>query len=165
MRITYPARITQSETELATLEKELRGQPTAARVQLLRRLKSGPGASVAACAPLLGYSGTQLQRWWAAYRDGGLDALLQRRRPPGNRSRLTPQAWAGVQAELRAGRIAQLAAAQRYLAEQGGMHYRSVTGVWWLFKQRRGKLKTGRRRQRRADAMQQAAFKKSLLAP
>jgi transposase len=163
MRITYPLRIAQSEAELATLEKELRGQPTLVRVQMLRLLKSGQVASVAACAPLLGYSGTQLQRWWAAYRDGGLNALLQRRRAPGKRSRLTPDAWHGLQTELRAGRIAQLADAQRYLAEQWGIQYRSLNGIWWVLKQRRVKLKTGRRRHRHADPMQQAQFKKTFL--
>ena len=159
MRITYPLRIAQSEAELATLEKELRGQPTLVRVQMLRLLKSGQVASVAACAPLLGYSGTQLQRWWAAYRDGGLNALLQRRRAPGKRSRLTPDAWHGLQTELRAGRIAQLADAQRYLAEQWGIQYRSLNGIWWVLKQRRVKLKTGRRRHRHADARSKRSSK------
>ncbi len=163
MRISYPARITESEQDLVALEQELRGQPTAVRVQLLRLLKSGQVASLAACAPVVGYSGTQLQRWWAAYRGGGLAALLQRQRPPGKRSRLTPDAWAGLQAELRAGRIAQLADAQRYLMEQWGIHYHSVKGIWWLLKQRRVTLKTGRRQHRFADAAQPATFKKTLL--
>ncbi len=163
MRIRYATRITESEADLTVLEKEVRGQPTAVRVQMLRLLKSGQVTSLAACAPILGYSGTQLQRWWAAYRDGGLQALLERRRPPGKHSRLTPDAWRGLQAELRAGRIVQLTDAQRYLAEQWGIEYRSLNGVWWLFKQRRVKLKTGRRRHRLADATQQAVFKKSSL--
>lgn len=163
MRISYPSRITESELDLTTLEKDLRGHPTAVRVQMLRLLKSGSVPSLAACAPLLGYSGTQLQRWWAAYRDGGLDALLQRRQSPGKRSQLTPDAWAGLQAELRAGHIAQLADAQRYLREQWGIAYRSLNGIWWMLRQRRVKLKTGRRRHRLADATQQAQFKKSLL--
>lgn len=112
MRISYPARITESETELTRLEKPLRGQPTQVRVQMLRLLKTGSVPSLAACTSVLGYSGTQLQPGWATYRAGGLAALLHRRRPPGKQSRLTPDAWAGVQAELRAGRIAQLADAQ-----------------------------------------------------
>lgn len=127
---------------------------------MLRLLKSGAVSSLAACAPLLGYSFTQLQRWWAAYRDGGLDALLQHRTPPGKRSRLTPEAWAGLQAEIRAGRIGQLTDAQRYLRAQWRIEYRSLNGIWWLFKQRRVKLKTGRRRHHQADAAQQARFKK-----
>lgn len=45
---------TESEAALTALEKELRGQPTAVRVQMLRLLKSGQVASLAACAPLLG---------------------------------------------------------------------------------------------------------------
>ena len=165
MRIAYPMRIVESEAELAALEKRLPGQPTAPRVQLLRLLKSGTVSSVLACAPVLGYSRTQLQRWWATYRDGGLDALLQRRRPPGKRPRLTPEAWAGLRTELQAGRIARLADAQHYLKAHWGIEYHTLNGIWWHFKQRRVRLKTGRRRHRRADAQLQAQFKKTLVAP
>ena len=162
MRIHYPGYIRESEPDLATVEQRVRGQPIAPRVRMLRLLKSGQVASLAACAPLLGYSVSQLQRWWATYRAGGLNALLQRRTPTGKRSRLTPEAWAGLQAEIRAGRIAQLADAQRYLREQWRIEYRSLNGVWWLFKQRRVRLKTGRRRHQQPDTVQQARFKKTL---
>ena len=162
MRIAYPKQIREAEDDLAKLEKELRGHPTAVRVQMLRLLKRGTLSSVARCAPLLGYSATQLHRWWATYRAGGLDALLQRRTPPGKPARLTAAAWAGLQTEIRAGRIAQLADAQRYLHQQWGIEYRSLNGIWWLFKQRRVRLKTGRRRHRQTDPAQQRAFKKTL---
>src|SRR3712207_7467149 len=134
MRIAYPKQIREAEDDLAKLEKELRAQPTAVRVQMLRLLKSGTLSSVARCAPLLGYSVTQLHRWWATYRAGGLDALLQRRTPPGKPSRLTAEARAGVPTEIRAGRSAQFAAAQRYLNPQRGTEHRSMTGTWLRFK-------------------------------
>ncbi len=66
MRIRYPEQIRESEAALGALERELRGQPSAARVQMLRLLKAGTVPSVAQCAPLVGYSATQLHRWWAA---------------------------------------------------------------------------------------------------
>lgn len=113
MRIHYPQPIRESEAALATVECDLRGQPTAVRVQRLRLLKAGTVPSVAQCAPLVGYSATQLHRWWATYRTGGLAALLEQRTPPGKRSQLTEAAWAGLQRAIRAGRIARLADAQR----------------------------------------------------
>ena len=161
MRIAYPTQISERETDLLALEKQLRGQPTAARVQMLRLLKSGAVGSLTACVPVLGYSRSQLQRWWAAYRDGGLTALLQRRTAPGKRARLTPAAWAGLQAELQAGRIARLADAQRYLKDQWGIDYQSVNGIWWHFKHRRIRLKTGRRQHRQHDAQAAEQFKKT----
>ncbi len=99
------------------------------------------------------------------YRDGGLDALLQRRRPPGKRARVTPDAWAGLQTELQAGRIARLADAQHDLKADWGLEYHSLNGIWWHFKQRRVRLKPGRRCHRRADAHPQAQVTKPLVAP
>jgi hypothetical protein len=84
MRIAYPMRIVESEAELAALEKRLRGPPTAPRVQLLRLLKSGTVSSVLACAPVLGYSRTQLQRWWATIATGAWTRCCSDAGPPAN---------------------------------------------------------------------------------
>ena len=102
MRINYPERIQESIEALAELERQLRRRPTSARVQMLRLLKSRAVTSLPACGPLIGYSLTQLKRWWAAYQQGGLATLLTYKTPPGKRSPLTAEAWAGLQVELRA---------------------------------------------------------------
>ncbi len=60
---------------------------------------------------------------------------------------------------MRAGRVARLEDARRYLAEQWGIAYGSVSGVWWQLRQRKAKPKTGRRRHRQTDEVAQAAFK------
>ena len=39
------------------------------------------------------------------------------------------------------------------------MEYASLNGVWWQLRKHRIKLKTGRRRHRRADAAAQEAFR------
>ncbi len=62
MRIKYPKAIQESEEELTNLEQHLRGQKTADRVRMLRLLKSGTVKSLKDCAPLVGYSVTQLTR-------------------------------------------------------------------------------------------------------
>jgi transposase len=158
MRTDYPEVIGESEQELAAAERRLRGRPAAARVRLLRLLKTGAAATLGACAPLVGSSPRQVARWSAAYRAGGLAQLTEERPRPGKASRLTPEALAGLEEQMRAGAIATLADARRYLAERRGVAYASLNGVWWQLRKHRIKLKTGRRRHRRADPAAQEAF-------
>lgn len=141
MRIAYPTVIGEGEAVLAAAERRLRGRPVAVRVRMLRLLKTGQAASLAACAPLVGYSPRQLARWWAVYRAGGLAAVTRDGPRLGKVSRLTAVARAGLEEQMRAGRIATLEDVRRYLAEQQGIT-----------------LKTGRRRHRKADAAAQEAF-------
>lgn len=159
MRTDYPVVITEDVARLRTLERSLRGRSTAVRVQALRLLKSGAARTLAACATLVGHSPRQLARWWATYRQEGLDGLLREPRYPGATSRLTPEALAGLEAAMAAGQIATLKQAQAYLREQHGIVYGSLQGVWWQLRKHRIKLKTGRRRHEYADAEAQEAFR------
>jgi transposase len=159
MRTDYPTVIRETSEELAALERRLRGRPGAVRVRMLRFLKSGTATSLGACVPLLGYSPRHLARWWATYRTAGLAALLQQRPRGGSTSRLTPAALADLKEQLRSGHLATLADIQRYLAEQHGIVYTSLNGVWCQLRKHRIKLKTGRRRHRQADAAVQEAFR------
>ena len=159
MRIAYPIEIAETAAELAAAERRLRGRPAAARVRALRLLKGGRAASLGGCAALVGYSPRQMARWWATYRAGGLAALTRERPRPGEASRLTAEALAGLEAAMRAGAIATLEDARRYLRERWGIEHASLNGVWWQLRKHRIKLKTGRRRHRQADPAAQAAFK------
>jgi transposase len=125
-------------------------------------LKEEQAVSLLAAAPLVGYSVRQVNRWWAVYRQGGLARLLEEPPRRGKRTRLTPEAWAGLEAEMVAGRIGTLQDARRYLHEQWGIVYRSLNGVWWQLHRRRAKPKTGRRRHRRANTAEQQAYKRQL---
>lgn len=160
-RVPYVELIQESAAELRSQEKRLRGQATQARVRMLRLLKEGQLTSLRASTPLLGYSLSQLYRWWTAYRQGGLARLLEVHPRPGKPPKLTPVAWAGLEAEMRAGRIATLRDAQRYLQEQWAIRY-SLKGIWYHLRQRGARPKTGRRRHQRADAARQAAYKSRL---
>ena len=159
MRTDYPAVITEELAHLTTLERSLRGRPTAVRVQALRLLKGGVARSLAACAAVVGHSPRQVARWWATYRREGLPALLREPRYPGKTARLTPEALAGLEAAMAAGQIATLKQAQAYLAEEHGVVYGSLQGVWWQLRKHRITLKTGRRRHEYADAAAQEAFR------
>jgi transposase len=164
MRIKYPKAIQESEEELTRLEQRLRGQKPADRVRMLRLLKSATVKSLKDCAPLVGYSVTQLTRWWECYRAQGLAGVLKQHKPVGKASRLTPEAWAGLMQAMRAGHIATMQDARNYLEREWGIRYKNGKSLWWLFKKHRVKCKTGRRRHKKAKAEQQAAFKKTSLA-
>jgi transposase len=160
MWIDYGGAIAESEEEPARLERRTRSRASADRVKLLRLLKSGRGRSLRRAAAVLGYSERRAQRWWRRYATGGLAGLLVEAPRGGRRERITPEAWEALGAEMRAGRVARLREARAYLRERFGIAY-SLNGVSLLFRRRKAKLKTGRRRHRRADPGAQAAFKKA----
>lgn len=158
-RTNYPKLIGESDEELAEQERRLRGQAPHGRVRMLRLLKAGTARSLPQCAPLVGYSVRQLSRWWTGYREGGLGRLLEEKPRVGMPSRLHPEAYAELEAEMRAGRVATLEDARRYLAEQWGIAYGSINGVWWQLRKRGARPKTGRRRHAQADPATQEAFR------
>ena len=158
MRTQYPTVIAEEVATLQAVERQVRGRPTAVRVQALRLLKSGVARSLGACATLVGHSPRQVARWWALYRREGLEGLLREPTYPGKTPRLTPAALADLETAMRAGQIATLKDAQAYLAERHGIVYRSLNGVWAQLRKHKIKLKTGRRRHELADAEEQAAF-------
>ena len=163
MRLNYPELIQEAAEDLARLERCHRSGPLEARLKMLRLLKTGAYTSRLQLAPMLGYSRKQLQRWWRAYREGGLDALLERGTPGGSTERITAEAWAALEAEMKAGRIARLKEAQQFLRERFSIRY-TVGGLSALLRRRKTKLKTGRRRNTKASAAEQEAFKKTVPA-
>lgn len=161
MWIDYQQAIGESAADLLTLERQYRGGAIADRVKMLRLLKTDAYPSQRQVATVLGYTERQVRRWWRIYSHEGLAALLQRARPGGRVERLDAAALAALEAEMTAGRIGRLRDAQRFLAEQCGVHYQGVSGLSRLCQRHKITLKTGRRRHRRADAEAQAAFKKT----
>jgi transposase len=160
MGIPYPSLIREDVGQLHAAERAARDKARADRVRLLRFLKEGRVASVSQAAAVLGYRVRTVQRWWQGYREGGLAVLLA---PPPRRARterLTPEAWAGLEAEMRAGHIGGLHEAQVYLRDTWHLGY-GIDALSKLFQRRKTKLKTGRPRHRKAASpAEQAAFKK-----
>jgi transposase len=103
----------------------------------------------------------QLTRWWERYRQAGLAGLLKQQKPVGMASRMTGEAWAGLLQAMRKGHMATMEDARDYLEREWGIRYKNGKSLWWLFKKHRVKWKTGRRRHKKANAEQQAAFKKT----
>jgi transposase len=164
MRINYAKAIGESVEELASHEHRLRGRKAATRLRLLLLLKSGQAKNLGEAAALVGYSSSQVVRWWERYRAGGLQAVEHEPHHPGQPTRLTPEARADLHQAMRRGEVATLADARRYLRDHWGIEYQSINGVWWQLRQERTRKKTGRRRHARADATRQETFKKTLPA-
>ena len=161
MRIPYATAIVETIEELTHQERALRGTAQAVRVRALLLVKTGQVPSLRAAAPLLGFDYRTLQAWWRRYRTGGLAGLVAPPVYPGKRPRLTAAAWAGLEAAMLAGEIATLKDAQGYLAREHGIHYASLNGIWYHLHRRGARPKTGRRRHRRANAEQQAEWKRA----
>ena len=160
MWINYTQQIQESVSQLEALERQHRGRATGDRIQMLRLLKSGSFRSRRELVPLLGYCERQLQRWWASYRQGGLAAVLEYQRHTGSQERITVSAWKALNEELQAGRMARLKDVRAYLQARWKVRY-SIGGLSRLFQRHKVKLKTGRRRHRRASSQEQEAFKKT----
>lgn len=102
MDITYPLLIQEDIAQLQAAEKTARDKSRADRVRMLRVLKEGRAVGVSQAAAVLGYSVRTAQRWWQCYREGGLAGLLAPPQRRGMVERITPEAWEGLQAEMRA---------------------------------------------------------------
>jgi transposase len=162
MRIRYTIAITESDAELAQIERQQHARKLGLHVRQLRLLKSGQAQNLTEAAALVGYSTVQVTRWWARYRTGGLAALLQPAVYPGRPSRMTPAALARLQTAMEQGEIATVAQARQYVAPHDQIVYPHDQGMATVLAKHQIKKKTGRRRHRKASAAAQQAVKNPL---
>jgi transposase len=159
--VDYPRVISESQQELQKLEKRHRYSHLFHRVRMLGLLKSGKHSTLAGAAESLGYSRRQGQRWFAAYKDGGMEEMLTSRVENRGRSELvTQEAFLELEEAMKRGEIATIAQAHGFLVERG-IGYSHPESVGGLLRRRKVKLKTGRPRHEKADEGEQEAFKKS----
>jgi transposase len=161
-KILYAQVIQEDQKELEKLEKHHRYTHLFQRVRLLRLLKSGECSNLAEAADALGYSWRQCQRWFASYREGGLQELLKSRVDERGRQEelVTPEAFEELKEAMKRGEIATIGQAHEFLSERG-IEYSHPDGVGQLLRRRKVKLKTGRPRHEKADNQEQEAFKKT----
>ncbi len=164
-KILYPRVIQEDRHELEKLEKQHRHTHLFQRVRMIRLLKSGACRNLGEAADALGYGWRQCQRWFALYREGGLQELLKSRVDERGRQELvTPEAFEELQEAMKRGEIATIGQAHEFLSERG-IEYSHPDGVGQLLRRRKVKLKTGRPRHEKADPQEQEAFKKTLPLP
>jgi transposase len=103
----------------------------------------------------------QVTRWWECYKVRGLDALVDQPSHSGKVSQMTQDTWADLELVMMEGKIGTLEEARLYLQREWHICDICVNALSWLFKQRKIKWKTGRKRHRKASQEQQDAFKKT----
>src|ERR671919_2511026 len=160
-KILYPQVIEEDPQQLKELEKRHRYSHLFQRVRMLRLLKSEECTNLGEVAQALGYSWRQCQRWFASYKQGGLQELLKSRvEERGRQEFVTPEAFGELQEAMKRGEIATIGQAHRFLSERG-IEYSHPDGVGQLLRRHKVKLKTGRPRHEQADLQEQEAFKKT----
>lgn len=159
--IDYPQLIEESEEELRKLEKRHRYTHLFHRVRMLGLLKRRECSTLGEAVGTLGYSRRQGQRWLSAYKEGGMEELLTSRVEERGRAELvSEEAFSEMEEAMKAGRIATVSQAHRFLWDRG-VHYSHPESVGGLLGRRKVKLKTGRPRHEKADTGEQEEFKKS----
>jgi transposase len=89
-------KITESAEELKELMHQQPQTWSKERVQMLYLLQSGQAESVTHAALLLGRGRITLQRWLAAYTEGGMVQLLVKASPPGRGCQIPAAAQAAL---------------------------------------------------------------------
>jgi transposase len=135
------ARIRETAGALHARERATPDKVHADRLHFLRLLKDGRATPLAEAAALLAYHVRNAERWWKRHR-GGLAAPVAPPKRRSARERITPEAWAGLESEMRAGHVGGLPEAQAYLRLEWNVEY-GIDAVSKLFKRRKTKLKTG----------------------
>lgn len=159
--IDYPQVISESQQELEKLEKRHRYSHLFHRVRMLGLLKSEEYCTLGEAAKSLGYSRRQGQRWFAAYKEGGMEELLTSRVEERGRNELvSEEAFLELEEAMKRGEIATIAQAHEFLVEWG-IGYSHPESVGGLLRRRKVKLKRGRPTHEKADEGEQEAFKKS----
>jgi transposase len=165
-KILYSQVIEEDPQELKELEKRHRYTHLFQRLRMLRLLKAEECRNLGEAAEALGYSWRQCQRWFASYKEGGLEELLKSRVSERGRQELvTPDAFEDLQKAMKRGEIATIGQADEFLRERHGIEYAHPDGVGQLLRRRKVKLKTGRPRHEKADPEEQEAFKKTSPTP
>ena len=159
--IDYPRAIEEDPPELEKLEKRHRYTHLFHRVKMLRLLKSEECSTLGEAARALGYSRRQCHRWFATYREEGLEELLVSRvGERGPTELVSREAFEELEEAMKRGEIATAAQAHGFLSRRG-VHYAHPNSVGGLLRRRKVKPKTGRPRHEKADPKEQEAFKKS----
>ena len=142
--------IKETEAEL----KNLLGRQTTAqgkeRVQALYLLKGKRVKTVSKLASLLGRHRVTVQDWLSLYREGGIQALLEHKKPTGRKPSIPPWAVRALKERLRDPQsFESYGAVQKWLQDQGVDA--SYAAVYRLLRKLKAKLKAAKRRRNQAS--------------
>src|SRR5215211_7049209 len=134
-KILYTQAITEDPNDLKELEKRHRYSHLFQRLRMLRLLKSGECSNLGEAAQALGYSWRQCQRWFATYKEDGIEELLKSRvHERGRQELVTPEALEDLKETMKMGQIATIGQADEFLRERHGIEYAHPDGVGQLLR-------------------------------
>lgn len=128
--------IKESLETLRALEEQYKGTPEEERASFLRILKENPSFKHADVARILGRSEPTVQRWWRAYKQGGLEATLDVRKSGGGKpARLNDAGMEALRRKVLEEGIRDTRQLQEWLKSEFGIDY-SRAGVQYLLRAR-----------------------------
>jgi transposase len=130
--------ITESLETLQALEAEHKGTPEGERVAFLRILKENPSFRHADAAKVLGRSEPTVQRWWRAYKQGGLQSALDVQKGGGHKpARLSDEGLEALKRKVHVDGVRNIKALQAFLKKEFDVEY-SRAGMQYLLKAKVG---------------------------
>ena len=156
--VDYQKEISETETELRTLEKRQSNAKLLLRTQLLRLLKSGEFLQLKKAVEILGITEKYGYDLWNKYKTEGLGSYLQLNYRA-NRAKLNEEQKAKLVKRARMGFDSQ-AEAREFIENQFGVQY-TQQGISLLFQRLKIKAKVPRPFNIKADEGQQSSYKKT----
>lgn len=157
--MNYQEVIKETVEELRKLEKDTKDLKGRDRVRFLRLLKIGEATSQKQAGRMIGIKIRQSQRLWHRYQAVGLEEFIKNQYE-GRRSKLSASEKSILEERLKEDDVMSLQQAQDYLADEFGVSY-TISGVSYVFKQMKVKLKTGRPSNINQKEAETEAFKKN----
>ncbi len=156
--VDYQKEISETETELRTLEKRQSNAKLLLRTQLLRLLKSGEFLQLKKAVEILGITEKYGDDLWKKYKTEGLGSYLQLNYRA-NRAKLNTQQKAKLVERAGEGFDSQ-SEAQEFIENEFGVSY-TQQGVSLLFQRLKIKAKVPRPFNIKADKQEQSSYKKT----
>ena len=157
--VDYQTEISETETELQTLEKRQSNAKLLLRTQLLRLLKSGEFLQLKKAVEILGVTEKYGYDLWKRYKTEGLGGYLQLKYRA-NRAKLNEEEKAKLVERASEGFDSQ-AEAREFIENQFAVSY-TQQGISLLFQRLKIKAKVVRPLNIKADKSEQSAYKKTL---
>lgn len=126
--------VIESLATLAELREQYREKPQEDRLTVLYLLKEDPSRTLEEVSSAVGCSERTVRRWWSAYKQGGLGAVLDVQQGGGGKpARISDEEVGTLVERLKADGITDAREIRKWLKEELGLDY-SLSGVRYLIR-------------------------------
>lgn len=127
------AEVQETHARLTELHRQQTNAGARNRLRMLMLLHDNPERALADVARELECSDRSVLRWWGTYKEGGLDALLERRHK-GRVSRLAKLDIDEIRTKIAEEGMTGVDEIRTWLADEYGLQY-SRSGVWYILRE------------------------------